>query len=175
MSWALLALDSDLSLAWDLPCTVTIAELGSPLPCVESLWQAESAEEWMGMSMEQAASAHKSRLSDLLCTSRLGVGGPRQTGDRLTAQASSAKESSMHLRHSSPMTRLVLSAAMHNLVLSRGTSTRCCRNMPIRRTTTMAKTTTPTVAKPFCHIGIRHCNRGGIDHCQAQPSHVEST
>ncbi|ETS63350.1 hypothetical protein PaG_01631 [Moesziomyces aphidis] len=119
MSWALLALDSDLSLAWDLPCTVTIAELGSPLPCVESLWQAESAEEWMGMSMEQAASAHKSRLSDLLCTSRLGVGGTRQTGDRLATQASAAKESSMDLRHSSPMTRLVLSAAVHNLVLSR--------------------------------------------------------
>ncbi|GAC95796.1 hypothetical protein PHSY_003372 [Pseudozyma hubeiensis SY62] len=105
-NWALLILDSDLSLAWDLPCTVTISELRSPLPCTESLWLAESPEDWALLARVQLTSVEKWTLRHLL--SMRGSAGQPSTAEAIVPRL-----------HTSPLTRLVLSAAVFNVAVSR--------------------------------------------------------
>ncbi|SJX64763.1 uncharacterized protein SRS1_15194 [Sporisorium reilianum f. sp. reilianum] len=112
-SWALFVLDSDLSLAWDLPCTIKIGELRSPLPSPESLWQAESAEDWLSMTDRQTASASPGMLRHLLSFARPSL--QAQT----SPQSANASDTNMRRYHTSPLTHLVLSAAVYNVVISR--------------------------------------------------------
>lgn len=110
-NWALLILDSDLSLAWDLPCTVTISELRSPLPCTESLWLAESPEDWIPLARHQLVTVQKCTLRHLLSTSA--------RTKEVSARQRSTADTIVPRLHTSPLTRLVLSAAVFNVAVSR--------------------------------------------------------
>ena len=116
ISWALLILDSDLSLAWDLPCTVTISELRSSLPCVESLWQAETAEDWASMEDEHHISAQRILLRHIL---QPPFGSTTHSSNTTAAPGATCESANTDARHTSPLTHLVLSAALHNVALSR--------------------------------------------------------
>ncbi|SPO25637.1 uncharacterized protein UTRI_03002 [Ustilago trichophora] len=116
-SWALFVLDSDLSLAWDLPCTITIGELRSPLPCSESLWQAESAEEWSSLRGQQAADTGNHFLSRFL---NMNAGeSAKDTRPAPPSGAEGTRCQQAQVQHTSPLTHLVLSSAVHNVALNR--------------------------------------------------------
>ncbi|TKY87864.1 hypothetical protein EX895_003445 [Sporisorium graminicola] len=122
INWALFVLDSDLSLAWDLPSTIMISELRSPLPCPEPLWQAESAAEWSSrLQDETVVLATTSVLRHLFPTKATTHGADidRSPHAAEASASTAAKITSAAMQHTSPLTQLVLSAAVHNVALSR--------------------------------------------------------
>ncbi|PWY97395.1 hypothetical protein BCV70DRAFT_67004 [Testicularia cyperi] len=110
--WALFVLDCDLSIAWDLPCVLSINELNSPMPSSDRAWLAESATTWAAAIATEDTAAGQRRQAAPLYGQAEG-----KTLSHLLRQAGQ-EASYAEVGLTTPLGQSILVGAAYNLGLS---------------------------------------------------------